>query len=236
MERMARLPDGLRLYVTGDIHGRVDLLEDVLATIDADKATRPCALAIELWLGDYIDRGPHSAQVIEQLWLRGQRQASIALCGNHELYMMLALDDPAYLERWRQVGAGATLSSYGLSTAQANATPERVMVELARRLPAHHRAFLNRLAPFHICGDYLFVHAGLRPGIALSRQNLDDFLSIRGAFLDYEGAHGYMIIHGHTPVAEPDIRHNRINIDTRAYASNRLTCLVLEGEEGFFLK
>jgi serine/threonine protein phosphatase 1 len=236
MDRIARLPKGIRLYATGDVHGCADQLQRVFEAIERDCQARPPHHAIEVYLGDYIDRGPQSAQVIQSLMDRADAKHVITLCGNHELYLMKALEKPSSYDSWRAVGAEPTLYSYGVAQNLAAGSGDKAISAFAKALPRHHLNFFLKLQPFYLCGDYLFVHAGLRPNIALSRQSMDDLLTIRAPFHKYEGSYGYMVVHGHTPVKEPDVRPNRINIDTGAHMSGRLTCLVLEDDEAFFLE
>jgi serine/threonine protein phosphatase 1 len=231
------MPDGLRVYAIGDVHGSADLLAQLLLVIDTDSATYPATQVVEVLLGDYIDRGPQSQQVLDLLIARSQRRRMVFLKGNHENCITDFLRDPAMLEHWKELGGLETLSSYGL---KPSIRPDRreqaeLAIALRRVLPDTHRYFLSRLTKSFDCGDYFFVHAGVRPGIPLSQQKEEDLLWIRGEFLDYKKGFGKIIIHGHTPVAEPDIHPNRINIDTGAYATGNLTCLVLQGEEMRFI-
>jgi serine/threonine protein phosphatase 1 len=157
--------------------------------------------------------------------------------GNHENYIPDFLRDPTTLTHWKNLGGLETLMSYGL-TPSIN-PDEQEQKELAaaldRALPGSHRQFLATLKGSFACGDYFFVHAGVRPGVALSRQDEQDLLLIRDDFLQHEDDFEKIVVHGHTPVKEPDIRPNRINIDTGAYATGKLTCLVLEGEDITFI-
>jgi serine/threonine protein phosphatase 1 len=231
------LPNGVRVYAIGDVHGRADLLEQVLARIDADLASRPASDAIQIFLGDYIDRGPQSRQVLDRLIGRGRTRKSVFLKGNHETYIGAFLKNPLMLTDWRRLGGMDTLLSYGL-TPPVGMSPSAyagLAATFAEALPANHRQFLGALRPSFTLGDFFFVHAGVRPGIALQQQREDDLLWIRDDFLLHEGRFEKIIVHGHTPVQQPDIRHNRINIDTGAYATGRLTCLRLEGETVSFL-
>lgn len=227
-----RIPNGMRLYVIGDVHGRDDLLEPLLQRIDADVQTTPCNRPVEIFLGDYIDRGPASRQVIDRLIKRRAVRETVCLKGNHETYITAFLDNPTLLSDWGRIGGFETLLSYGLSPSIKMQPSEQT--ELARalnqELPDSHRVFLRNLTPLYFCGDFSFVHAGVRPGIPLEWQNENDLLFIRDDFLFCEEDFGRIVVHGHTPVAQPDIRHNRINIDTGAYATGRLTCLVLQDE------
>lgn len=233
----ARVPDGVRIYAIGDIHGRADLLGPLLARIDADMMAYPGPESIEIFLGDYIDRGPHSREVLDLIVARRQQRQVLCLKGNHEAYMAEFLRNPSVLSDWKSIGGLNTLLSYGIAPSMN--PDEREQQELsnafAQALPNNHLRFLAGLALSFTCGDFFFVHAGVRPGFPLKEQLQEDLLWIRDDFLLYEESFGKMIVHGHTPVTQPDIRANRINIDTGAYATGRLTCLRLEGGEIDFL-
>jgi serine/threonine protein phosphatase 1 len=235
--RLPRVPDGVRIYAIGDVHGRSDLLEQVLARIDADLLTNRVLRPIHVFLGDYIDRGPDSTGVLDLLISRGQSHEVVCLKGNHELFLLEFLRDPAALKHWRQYGGLDTLMSYGVAL-QFNAS-EVELEELADRLfqalPERQRDFLSQLTTSFTCGDYFFVHAGVRPRVPLDQQREQDLLWIRDEFLQYKHDFGKIIVHGHTPVNEPEIRANRINIDTGAYATGKLTCLILEGDKRWFI-
>jgi serine/threonine protein phosphatase 1 len=237
IEPRARIPDGVRIYAVGDIHGRLDLLDDVLARIEADIASNFTPQAIRVFLGDYIDRGPDSKRVLDRLIDLCAVQRTICLMGNHEAYLRDFLKNPAILGEWRHYGGLDTLLSYGLVPTIENDAKRQVQLasDLDKRLPPSHREFLGSLRQYFMCGDFFFVHAGVRPGVCLTQQSEDDLLWIRGNFLSCEDDFGKVVVHGHTPVAEPDIRPNRINIDTGAYATGRLTCLVLESDEVRFV-
>jgi serine/threonine protein phosphatase 1 len=231
------LPSGSRVYAIGDVHGRVDLLQETFAKIDNHRNAYPIANAIEIMLGDYIDRGPSSFDVIELL---SKRVGGGAIClkGNHECFLLEFLKDPTILSAWQRCGGLETLASYGLEPSLDPSSPEdqeSFAAALAERLPAHHYNFLITLPLSFTLGDYFFVHAGVRPGVALSNQSADDLLWIREDFLRYEGSFGKVVVHGHTPVSEPEIRKNRINIDTGAFASGKLTCAMLEKDQILFL-
>jgi serine/threonine protein phosphatase 1 len=225
------LPDGVRIYAFGDIHGRADLLKQMFTVIDVDLARSPVERPIEVYLGDYIDRGPHSRATLDLLIERSRKRETVFLKGNHEAYFLEVLRDPTMLEDWRQFGGFQTVMSYGL---QPSLNPDKTaQVELIRRLggviPETHLAFLRSLKSSFACGDFFFVHAGVRPGVPLGEQQESDLLWIREEFLDSERNFGKFIVHGHTPVREPDIRPNRINIDTGAYATGKLTLLTIQG-------
>jgi serine/threonine protein phosphatase 1 len=233
----ARVPEGSRIYAIGDVHGRLDLLEQVLARVDTDMATHPTSNAIRVFLGDYIDRGPESKRVLDRLIGCCAAQPCVCLMGNHETYLSEFLRNPDILSAWRHYGGFATLLSYGLVPRIETDVQERreLASDLDKILPSSHREFLSNLKPYFICGDFFFVHAGVRPGICLTEQSEDDLLWIREDFLLCEDPFGKVIVHGHTPVLEPEVRPNRINIDTGAYATGRLTCLVLESDEISFI-
>lgn len=224
------LPEGLRIYAVGDIHGRADLLTRLFVRIDEDLKARPSAQSIHVFLGDYIDRGKDSAAVLDLLIERGRAHELCCLKGNHEIFLFEFLENPAALKQWAQYGALSTLASYGLFP-PLNAGPKE-QAELSARLreamPESHGKFLAALKPCFAAGDFFFVHAGVRPGTALARQSEEDLLWIRDDFLLHEEPFEKIIVHGHTPVREPEVRQNRINIDTGAYATGRLTCLRLE--------
>jgi serine/threonine protein phosphatase 1 len=229
--RPPRLPEGVRIYAFGDIHGRADLLQEMLTVIDADLARSPVDRAIEVFLGDYIDRGPHSAHTLDLLIERGRRRETVFLKGNHEAYFLEVLRDPAKLDDWRRFGGLQTLMSYGIHpTLHPDAAERNELIRRLREaLPVEHLSFLEGLKPSFVCGDFFFVHAGVRPGIPLREQQESDLLWIRSEFLDSVENFGKYIVHGHTPVQEPDIRPNRINIDTGAYATGNLTLLTIQG-------
>ena len=226
-----QVPDGVRVYAVGDIHGRADLLDQALNRIDADLDKNPIFHSLEVFLGDYVDRGPNSRQVIDRLLTRGASRKTIFLKGNHEIYLADFVNNPTVLHEWQRLGGLATLTSYGIvaSVKTDEASQVRLSAAFDRAFPQSHRQFLRDLKLSFTCGDFLFVHAGVRPGISLEMQHEDDLLWIRDDFLLSEENFSKYVIYGHTPVAQPDIRPNRMNIDTGAYATGRLTCLKLEG-------
>lgn len=228
-----RVPEGLRVYAVGDIHGRLDLLDLLLARIDADLESHAGEKSLQVFLGDYIDRGDASAQVVDRLIRRSEVFPTVCLKGNHEALLLEFLENPEVLTAWGRNGGLTTLLSYGVEPVLHTDLDTRssLSATLAEAMPAGHLQFLSGLPLTFSCGDYLFVHAGIRPGISLARQREEDLLWIREAFLCHEAPFEKVIVHGHTPVMEPQIRVNRINIDTGAYATGRLTCLRLEGED-----
>ena len=226
------LPEGLRVYAVGDVHGRADLLKQLFSRVDEDLKEHPIAEAIHIFLGDYIDRGENSATVLDLLIERARTHRVGCLKGNHELFLSEFLENPGVLKHWSQYGALPTLASYGL-TPTVNADPKQ-QAELSARLcnaiPKSHSQFLAGLKLSFTCGAFFFVHAGVRPGRPLSHQREEDLLWIRDDFLLHQEPFEKIIVHGHTPVWEPEVRNNRINIDTGAYATGRLTCLRLESD------
>lgn len=236
----ARVPDGLRLYAIGDVHGCDDLLDDIHARIAADIAGRTSSSIRIVHLGDYADRGPQTADVIERLSrLRETDDNVICLRGNHEHMLLEFLDNPhASGVTWLSNGGENTLRSYDIDLFGSSSIDRR-MIAISRRfaeaIPAHHHHFLNTLEYSVHFGDYFFCHAGIRPGIPLDQQDPTDLIWIRDHFLESDADFGAVVVHGHTPVEEPEIRPNRINIDTGAVFGGALTCLILEGNEYRFL-
>jgi serine/threonine protein phosphatase 1 len=225
----ASTPADTRIYAVGDIHGRADLLAETIARIDDDIRRRPIQHIVEIYLGDYVDRGPDSKGVIDQLAVRMVDNKAVCLRGNHEALMEDFLRDADAFPDWQQLGALQTLASYGVHPPGRNETIADLRRRFLRVFPRLHELFLRRLRYGFYCGDFLFVHAGLRPGVPIERQNLNDLLWIRNEFLHSSQHHGRFIVHGHTPVPHPDIRSNRINIDTGAWRSGTLTCVAIEG-------
>jgi serine/threonine protein phosphatase 1 len=226
-------PNGLTIYAIGDIHGRADLLADLYRRIDDDKAaSRPRHVA-EIYLGDYIDRGSDAATVVDRLIRRADEVYSVFLRGNHEQLLLDFIAGAQCLGAWKAVGAIPTLLSYGVSQHLLTGTPsqEEVRLALSEKLPREHYNFLSFTGAYCEIDRYLFVHAGIRPSVALEHQAREDILGIREEFLKFDGDFGWIVIHGHTPVTVPDFKANRINIDTGAYATHCLTCLKI-GEDG----
>jgi serine/threonine protein phosphatase 1 len=232
-----QLPEGIRIYAIGDVHGRADLLDEVFAKIDLDSASRPIARSLEVFLGDYVDRGANSKLVIEHLILRSRSRRTIFLKGNHEEYLCEFLKNPAVLNVWREYGGLETLVSYGLRPSINPTSHEGVQLAtaLAESMPETHKQFMQNLKSSFSYGGYFFAHAGVNPAYPLAQQRDEDLLWIRDRFLHCNNDFGQIIVHGHTPVPDPEIRANRINIDTGAYATGRLTCLALEREQAAFL-
>jgi serine/threonine protein phosphatase 1 len=230
--RKHAVPPGQRVYAIGDVHGRNDLLRFVLGTIVAEAARSPLQTHLVL-LGDYIDRGPDSRDVIDMLLHLPGTLRTHFLRGNHEQALLDFLDRPLTYPEWRDFGADATLLSYGVRPPPSIDTAALIATrnQLEQCMPAEHLRFFSTLVPSVSIGDYLFVHAGVRPGVPLDRQDAGDLMWIRDEFLSSSNDHGKLVVHGHTPIAEPVFRPNRIGIDTGAYATGRLTALVLEGRQ-----
>ena len=229
-------PPGVTLYVIGDIHGRLDLLYPLLRKIAFDAARLPPEEQRELiFLGDYIDRGPDSRGVIGLvLSTIAERDfwSVTALKGNHEAALLEFLDDPSTWPMWSQFGARETLSSYGVDPPEWNAGEEdwaRASRELGLLMPPAHKEFLQGLAMVVERGDYLCVHAGVRPGIPLHQQTEQDLLWIRDDFLRSGRRLDKVIVHGHTPTEEAYLGDHRIGLDTGAYATSVLTAARLKG-------
>lgn len=226
----AAIPNDIkRVYAVGDIHGRLDLLERAIAAIGRDVATHGSD-AVTVTLGDYIDRGPDSAGVLERLAGNPFPTPYVALKGNHEAMLEDFLDDPAVGAHWRRQGGEKTLQSYrvtarALLVGRAN---ENAALRLRQALPDKHVSFLQSLQLTYSFGRYFLCHAGVRPGVPLDRQTEHDLLWIRSEFLRSEADFGKIVVHGHTPVAAPEVLPNRINLDTGAFASGRLTCAVMD--------
>jgi serine/threonine protein phosphatase 1 len=230
--RSPALPHGVRVYAVGDIHGRADLLDDILLRIDADLRRNSPVRAVEVFLGDYVDRGPNSKNVIDSLIGRRASHEVVCLKGNHEDSLLAFLKDPSTLEYWSQLGGLETLKSYGIRLpAGGLALPrDELASNFSAMMPDSHKQFFATLPLSLTLGDFFFVHAGVKPGVPLSEQKEDDLLWIRDEFLRSGKDFGKMIVHGHTPTIEPDVRKNRIGIDTGAFATGILTCLVIEND------
>lgn len=227
----ARLPPGLRVYAIGDIHGRADLLDQLHGLIEADLSTAPEKTVI-VYLGDYIDRGPDSHGVIERLTRhRFPGVETVALLGNHEDMLLQFLDAPYGASLWLTNGGDATLSSYKVKIPASFDDFLMAQRALLGVMPRHHKQFLLGLPVQVQYGDYLFVHAGIKPGLPLDRQSREQLIWIRDVFLNSESDHGLIVVHGHTIVHDVEWMPNRIGVDTGAYTTGRLTALVLEGGE-----
>ena len=226
------LPDGHRVYAVGDVHGQDHLLAELLGQIEHDRLAFPARHDTIVFLGDLIDRGPKSAEVIERL--RNYRPVGVRvefLAGNHEEVLLRILEgEQSLVADWFRFGGAQCARSYGLSPTQlSKMSPADAVEELRSAIPAEHQAFLASFADTLRAGDYLFVHAGIRPGVALANQAQIDLRWIREPFLNHPGRHEVMVVHGHTITPEIDEQPGRIGIDTGAYKYGVLTALVLEG-------
>ena len=231
-------PRGYRAYAVGDVHGRLDLLELLLEAIERDLEGRPSRKTLLIFLGDLIDRGPDSRGVIERLrTFRHPLMKPYFLAGNHEEVLLRVLaGERGVLSSWLQFGGAECLKSYGVDPAKLDLTSERgAMATIRKAFPESHASFIGGFNDTLSFGDYLFVHAGIRPGVDLSLQTQADLRWIRSPFLEDDSNHGQVIVHGHSICAEVDERPNRIGIDTGAYRTGLLTALAIEGEKRWFL-
>lgn len=234
----ARTPPDTRIYAIGDVHGRADLLGELQARIAKDARRASETRKLVVYLGDYVDRGPDSAGVIERLIdgpLAGLEQ--VFLMGNHEDFFLQFLEDPEMGPLWVTNGGDATLASYGVTGAKDCGAKDMAALSrsLAQKLPDAHLEFLKALSISHREGDYFFAHAGIRPGVPLDRQSDEDLMWIREPFLGSPDEHDVVVVHGHTPVEAGEVHGNRIAVDTGAVWSGRLTAAVLHGRSQRFL-
>jgi serine/threonine protein phosphatase 1 len=257
LQMSSSLPDGVRFYAVGDIHGRLDLLEGLLDTIEQDNRSRGSARTTLIFLGDYVDRGPDSKGVVDRLIAARQRRNLLAqdriavaapafrylfLKGNHEHLLLTFLEDPEAGRSWLRYGGSATLLSYGVDerlVARAETQEETSLREASRAfrrlLPDSHLEFYQALELSYRSGDYMFVHAGINPSLPLHRQREEDLLWIRDKFLYWPHNLGCVVVHGHSPEIKPADLPNRIGIDTYAVQTNTLTAAGLEGAQRWFL-
>jgi serine/threonine protein phosphatase 1 len=237
--RKASVPDGTLLYAIGDIHGQANLLEGLLSRIHADAEPSSHERRILLFIGDYVDRGLGSRAVVERVVAGFPRFETVALKGNHEQMLLDFLSDPKVWDTYRRLGGIETLLSYGVDRKLVFArevAPATVRDAFVNVLPRSHQDFLRSLALGYDCGDYHFVHAGVRPGVPLELQSEMDRLWIRDPFLSAGDVFGgRVIVHGHTPAVKPESLGFRIGIDTGAYMTGRLTAARFEGSDIQFL-
>lgn len=233
---------GELIYAVGDIHGGLDLLHALLDLIERDWRTHDAhRRPLLVFVGDYVDRGPRSAQVLDAL-IALQARDDIRTCfleGNHEQSFQRFLADPSDCERWLRFGGVETLASYGVDAPSPYDAEDcrRARDRLRGGMPASHLSFLAGLERMRVVGDYAFVHAGVRPGVALADQDEDDLLWIRREFLDHPGRFEKVIVHGHTWTGpEPQVLPQRIGVDTGAYATGVLTAARLDGADVAFLQ
>jgi len=238
----ARVPEGVRVYCIGDIHGRADLLKALHRGIQADASQNPEGQQtrnIVVYVGDYIDRGMQSREVIDHILsdpLPGFEK--VYLKGNHDDSLLQFLRDADFGPLWFSYGGDATVLSYGVRMSPSKVGRDRfedMRQQLETNLPPEHLEFLQSLQMVYECGDYLFVHAGFRPGVGLQEQKPEDMMWIREEFLDSKHDFGKIVVHGHSVTEVPEMKGNRIGIDTGAYGSDTLTCLILEGDGRYFI-
>jgi serine/threonine protein phosphatase 1 len=233
-----QVPAGQRVYAIGDVHGCRAHLAGLLDRIGRDVASKDRAEVTLVYLGDYIDRGPQSAEVIDLVLAQPTwADQVVRLKGNHEEMLERFLADPTYGNAWRQFGGLATVASYGVDTKglQLGRDLERTARDLERAMPATHHNFVATLPYAHTIGDYFFCHAGVRPGVALEQQRASDLCWIRHEFLSSDDDFGLVVVHGHSPVESPEVFANRVNVDTGAYATGVLSCAVIEGARVDFI-
>lgn len=232
-------PRGHRAYVVGDIHGRLDLLEQLLDLIEQDVRKRRNLKNTIVFLGDLIDRGPASAEVVERLRTYRPNFANSAfVMGNHEEVLLRVIDgDSTLLGQWLKFGGAECLRSYGSDpNAIKNISSEQAIALVRRSVPHTHAEFLRSFADTISFGGYLFVHAGVRPGTSLADQSQSDLRWIREPFLEDDCDHGFVVVHGHTISERVELRSNRIGIDTGAYRTGILTALCIEGTDRWLLQ
>ena len=231
-------PPGARAYAIGDVHGRLDLLRDLLEKIDADSQARPSAREFVVFLGDLIDRGPESRGVLQLLQsIRPNLPNPVFVMGNHEEMLLRVLgDDPERVWDWMSFGGYEFAQSYGVEVGRlATLSAAAAAAEIRAAMPPADLSFVESFIDSFRFGDYLFVHAGIRPGTPLEQQKIADLRWIREGFLDSTVIHPFVVVHGHTISDGPDEQPNRIGIDTGAYATGVLTALCLEGTDRTYL-
>lgn len=237
-----RTPEDTVIYAVGDIHGRLDLLEALHGQILADATKRAARQRVLLYLGDLVSRGPDSRAVVDRVlaWLPAGF-TRVTLKGNHEdLLLRTHAGEFEAARHWLDYGGIEAMGSYGVKVEETQTRDETGIGELCQRfagaLPAAHLDFFRELRLSHRAGGYFFVHGGVRPGVPLEAQNPRDLIWIRKTFLNSETDHGAVVVHGHSISRSPELRHNRIGIDTGAYQYGALTCLVLDGTQREFLQ
>jgi len=237
--RQPQVPPGMRIYAIGDIHGQVALLDRLHGEIEADASAGQQLQSVIVYLGDYVDRGMHSREVVDRLLSPLPGFRTIHIKGNHEQAVLDFLEDPSFGMQWANFGGLETLYSYGNADAVRLSKPEEFFKAadlFFEQLPAAHLRFFKALPTSTTIGDYYFVHAGVKPGIPLESQVEEDLLWIREEFLDSPVDFGKIVVHGHSPEPDPVLRANRIGVDTGAYMTGVLTCVVLEGTGLRFLQ
>jgi len=241
-ESLATLPPGERVYAIGDVHGRRDLFAALIIAIETDDGTLPPVHTSMIMLGDLVDRGADSAGVLKlaQAWQAARAESGREvriLAGNHEEMFLKSFTSIDILRHFLRHGGRETLLSFGITRADYDAASiEEVQAMMNEAVPPELRAFIEGFEDMIAIGDYLFVHAGIAPGVPFAEQKLSDLRWIREPFLSHQGSHGAVVVHGHTISEFPVETPNRIGIDTGAYASGRLTALVLEGAERRYIE
>lgn len=231
------LPAGERIYAVGDVHGRLDLLQAMQRAIEADDAARGPADTTIIMLGDLVDRGADSAGVIRFVRDWQARRKMHVLGGNHEEMFLDSLNDMYVFKHFLRHGGRETVLSFGVDAESFRiASMEEAHELMCAAVPAEDIEYLSNLEDYVTKGDYLFVHAGIEPGVPLADQKRHNFRWIREPFLSNTDSHGLVVVHGHTITDAPEDRGNRIGIDTGAYQSGRLTALVLEGTHRSFIE
>ena len=236
--RIVSGPEGYRAYAVGDVHGRLDLLDQLLERIEADAKSAGDRKTYLIFLGDLIDRGPDSRGVVERLrTYQNPKLRLVVLMGNHEEALLrLIAGETGLLDNYLVFGGAECLLSYGVDALELATQPEAdALRKLARTIPANHKSFLESFADTFRFGDYLFVHAGLRPGVELAAQTQTDMRWIRQPFLDDDSDFGFTVVHGHSISRRVEERANRIGIDTGAYRSGVLTAIAVEDERRWYL-
>jgi len=226
-----QMPPGIRVYAVGDVHGRADLLRNALDIVDADIASDPPEKPIFVGMGDFIDRGPESRSVLDIL--SNIRDRSVLLKGNHEQILLSFLNDPVKTgPAWLETGGWEFLRSYGVRSRPHEKDRKelsRIRDDLVAKMPDRHLKLIKKLRLSQSIGGYFFAHAGARAGVPLDQQSEEDLLWIRKGFSDKDEPFEKIVVHGHTPVTVPYVGLNRINIDTGAYATGKLTLVILQG-------
>jgi len=233
------IPAGSRVYAVGDIHGRLDLLDNLLRQVEDDDAVRGPAETTVIFLGDLVDRGPDSAQVVQRLLDLSNRTVHVRfLLGNHEEVFLKALaGEKGAMPFFIRIGGKQTLLSYGITEDEYRACDYNALTELLRRqVPQSHIDFLNGFEDLIEIGDFAFVHAGVRPGVPLVNQVPGTLRWIRDEFINHSGELEKIIVHGHTITEEVEEKGWRIGIDTGAFATGRLTAMGFEGDMRWVLQ
>ena len=231
------VPAGQRVYAVGDVHGRLDLFDALLEAIAADDAALAPAYSTVVLLGDLVDRGPDSAGVVRRARRLQQERNVRILQGNHEEMFLKSFESTDMLRHFLRHGGRQTLMSYGVDRRRLTAAEvEEVQAMMAEAVPQAERDYIASFEDMVTIGDYLFVHAGIDPDVPLDQQRPSDLRWIREPFLSWSEPHDLVVVHGHTITEQPEVRGNRIGVDTGAYMSGRLTALVLEGTTRRFIE